>query len=277
MFDIGFTELVLVGVIGLLILGPERMPVAVRTVGLWVGKIKRTVGGVQKEIQAELRIDEIRKKADENRKAIEDRMAELQQETDIMEAPVVVVIMFFKLFSCFTVVFHEQLYIRCSVLVFVFLMTLYVFVSFQFVSFITVFAVSICVMVKYVIVHICVIVLMSVSCFTVFSMSVIFSCANFSVVYVSVIQLRSCVSIIFCVSFSVYSISVCMLFRLISGCVSSVMSCVSFSLSCLECFQELFVSSFTLYVVIQFCICLVSSLPFVTTMVLKFITVIMFS
>ncbi|MDE0955195.1 MAG: Sec-independent protein translocase protein TatB [Pseudomonadales bacterium] len=89
MFDIGFTELVLVGVIGLLILGPERMPIAVRTVGLWVGKIKRTVGGVQKEIQDELRIDEIRKKADENRKAIEGRMAELQAETDIMEAPVV--------------------------------------------------------------------------------------------------------------------------------------------------------------------------------------------
>ena len=89
MFDIGFTELVLVAVIGLLILGPERMPVAVRTIGLWVGKIKRTVSGVQKEIQDELRVDEIRKKADENRKAIEDRMAELQAETDIMEAPVV--------------------------------------------------------------------------------------------------------------------------------------------------------------------------------------------
>ena len=89
MFDIGFTEIVLVAVIGLLILGPERMPVAVRTVGMWVGKIKRTVGGVQKEIQDELRIDEIRKKADENRKAIEGRMAELQEEADIMEAPVV--------------------------------------------------------------------------------------------------------------------------------------------------------------------------------------------
>jgi sec-independent protein translocase protein TatB len=89
MFDIGFTEIVLVAVIGLLILGPERMPIAVRTVGLWVGKIKRTVGGVQKEIQDELRIDEIRKKADHNRKAIEDRMAELRAETDIMEAPVV--------------------------------------------------------------------------------------------------------------------------------------------------------------------------------------------
>ena len=89
MFDIGFTEIVLVAVIGLLILGPERMPVAVRTIGLWVGKIKRTVSGVQKEIQDELRVDEIRKKADENRKAIEDRMAELQAETDIMEAPVV--------------------------------------------------------------------------------------------------------------------------------------------------------------------------------------------
>jgi len=89
MFDIGFTEIVLVAVIGLLILGPERMPVAVRTIGLWVGKIKRTVSGVQKEIQDELRVDEIRKKADENRKAIEGRMAELQEETDIMEAPVV--------------------------------------------------------------------------------------------------------------------------------------------------------------------------------------------
>ena len=89
MFDIGFTEIVLVAVIGLLILGQERMPVAVRTIGLWVGKIKRTVSGVQKEIQDELRVDEIRKKADENRKAIEGRMAELQAETDIMEAPVV--------------------------------------------------------------------------------------------------------------------------------------------------------------------------------------------
>jgi len=89
MFDIGFTEIVLVAVIGLLILGPERMPVAVRTIGLWVGKIKRTVSGVQKEIRDELRVDEIRKKADENRKAIEGRMAELQAETDIMEAPVV--------------------------------------------------------------------------------------------------------------------------------------------------------------------------------------------
>ena len=56
MFDIGFTELVLVAVIGLLILGPERMPVAVRTIGLWVGKIKRTVSGVQKEIQDEVRL-----------------------------------------------------------------------------------------------------------------------------------------------------------------------------------------------------------------------------
>ena len=89
MFDIGFTELVLVAVIGLLILGPEPMPVAVRTIGLWVGKIKRTVSGVQKEIQDELRIDEIRNKADANRKAIEGRMAELSAETDIMEAPVV--------------------------------------------------------------------------------------------------------------------------------------------------------------------------------------------
>ena len=89
MFDVGFTELVLVGVIGLVILGPERLPVAARTVGKWVGKIKRTVGGVQREIQDELRIDEIRKRSSANRDAIKERMKELKEETELMEAPVV--------------------------------------------------------------------------------------------------------------------------------------------------------------------------------------------
>ncbi|MDP6969357.1 MAG: Sec-independent protein translocase protein TatB [Gammaproteobacteria bacterium] len=88
MFDVGFTEIVLIGIIGLIVLGPERLPVAARTVGKWVGKIKRTVGGVQREIQQELRLEEIRHKAQANREAIKDRMDELRQETELMEAPV---------------------------------------------------------------------------------------------------------------------------------------------------------------------------------------------
>jgi len=42
MFDIGFAELLLIGVVGLLVLGPERLPGAVRTVSLWVGRLRRS-------------------------------------------------------------------------------------------------------------------------------------------------------------------------------------------------------------------------------------------
>ena len=38
MFDIGFSELILIGVVALLVIGPERLPVAARVAGLWVGR-----------------------------------------------------------------------------------------------------------------------------------------------------------------------------------------------------------------------------------------------
>ncbi len=60
MFDIGFTELLVIAVLGLLILGPERMPGAIRTLGLWVGRIRRQIGGIQKEIEQELRTEELK-------------------------------------------------------------------------------------------------------------------------------------------------------------------------------------------------------------------------
>lgn len=63
MFDIGFSEILIIGVVALIVLGPERLPMALRTAGLWLGKIKRAVGSVQKEITEELRIEEMRQKA----------------------------------------------------------------------------------------------------------------------------------------------------------------------------------------------------------------------
>lgn len=69
MFDIGFLELLLIGVVGLLVLGPERLPKAARTVGLWVGKIKRSVAGIQREINEQLEAEELRQKlAEQERK-----------------------------------------------------------------------------------------------------------------------------------------------------------------------------------------------------------------
>lgn len=60
MFDIGFLELVLVGIIGLLVLGPERLPVAARTLGRWVGNAKRMMANISQEIDKQIEIEELK-------------------------------------------------------------------------------------------------------------------------------------------------------------------------------------------------------------------------
>lgn len=61
MFDIGFTELLLVGLVALVVLGPERLPGAVRTAGLWIGRIKRSFSAIKAEVEREIGADEIRR------------------------------------------------------------------------------------------------------------------------------------------------------------------------------------------------------------------------
>jgi len=60
MFDVGFLELVIVGIISLLVLGPERLPVAARTVGKWVGRARRMTSQFTKEIDRQVELDELR-------------------------------------------------------------------------------------------------------------------------------------------------------------------------------------------------------------------------
>ena len=60
MFDIGFSELLLFGVIALIVLGPEKLPQAARTAGQWYAKLRRTVSTLQSEIEAELDLAETR-------------------------------------------------------------------------------------------------------------------------------------------------------------------------------------------------------------------------
>lgn len=59
MFDIGFAELVLVAVVGLLVIGPERLPGAIRTGSAWLNKFRRGFNDIKREIQQELHNDEI--------------------------------------------------------------------------------------------------------------------------------------------------------------------------------------------------------------------------
>ena len=61
MFDIGFWEMALVGVVALLVVGPERLPGVARTVGLYVGKGRRFMSSVKGEIDRELKADELKR------------------------------------------------------------------------------------------------------------------------------------------------------------------------------------------------------------------------
>lgn len=70
MFDIGFSELLIVLVVGLLILGPERLPHAAKMAGLWIRKIKRSINTVQREINAQLDQEELQQKIGETKQRL---------------------------------------------------------------------------------------------------------------------------------------------------------------------------------------------------------------
>ncbi|MDD1975761.1 MULTISPECIES: Sec-independent protein translocase protein TatB [Pseudomonas] len=61
MFGISFSELLLVGLVALLVLGPERLPGAARTAGLWIGRLKRSFNAIKQEVEREIGADDIRR------------------------------------------------------------------------------------------------------------------------------------------------------------------------------------------------------------------------
>ncbi|MEQ1620737.1 MAG: Sec-independent protein translocase protein TatB, partial [Devosia sp.] len=60
MFEIGFSELILVGLVSLLVIGPERLPKVARVAGFWIGKTRNMVSNFKAEIKHELETEEIR-------------------------------------------------------------------------------------------------------------------------------------------------------------------------------------------------------------------------
>lgn len=61
MFDIGFGELVLIGVIALLLFGPDKLPIVARTMGLWWGRIRYQIQAAKNDFDREVGVDEIRR------------------------------------------------------------------------------------------------------------------------------------------------------------------------------------------------------------------------
>lgn len=61
MFDVGFFELMLIGVVALLVVGPERLPKLARTAGMWLGKGKQMLNSVKADIAQEMKAEELKK------------------------------------------------------------------------------------------------------------------------------------------------------------------------------------------------------------------------
>lgn len=61
MFDIGFFELLIIAIVGLVVVGPERLPEAARAVGLWIGRLKRSLRDTRSELERQLGADDIRR------------------------------------------------------------------------------------------------------------------------------------------------------------------------------------------------------------------------
>lgn len=90
MFEVGFQELFLLGVIALLVVGPERLPGLARTVGVWVGKAQRLVGQVRADVERELRADELRRSVKEFSSAgvLTDMRKEVEEFASDVSGPV---------------------------------------------------------------------------------------------------------------------------------------------------------------------------------------------
>jgi sec-independent protein translocase protein TatB len=60
MFDIGFLELLVIALITLIVMGPERLPEAIRAISLWIGRLKQLLAQTRQEIENEVGMDDIR-------------------------------------------------------------------------------------------------------------------------------------------------------------------------------------------------------------------------
>jgi sec-independent protein translocase protein TatB len=80
MFDIGFSELLVIGVVALIVIGPQKLPRVARTVGILMGRLQRYVSDVKADINREMEIDELRKMRDSMQKAASDMQSTVDAE-----------------------------------------------------------------------------------------------------------------------------------------------------------------------------------------------------
>lgn len=72
MFDVGFTEILLIGIVSLVVIGPERLPAVAKTAGRWIGKLQRFVKGVKTDLASELDSGDLKKLIGDQREQIDE-------------------------------------------------------------------------------------------------------------------------------------------------------------------------------------------------------------
>ncbi|MFM6905516.1 MAG: Sec-independent protein translocase protein TatB [Acinetobacter sp.] len=88
MFDIGFSELILLGFVALIVLGPEKLPVAMRTLGRYYAKFKHTLTHIQDTFDQELKIAELREQMQQELQRIKQTELRMREELDKMNAEI---------------------------------------------------------------------------------------------------------------------------------------------------------------------------------------------
>lgn len=84
MLNIGFSELLLFGIIALVILGPEKLPTAVRTAGRWYARLRHVVSNLQHDIEKELQLAELREHMQQELSRIKNIEAQMQAQLNQM-------------------------------------------------------------------------------------------------------------------------------------------------------------------------------------------------
>ena len=85
MFDIGFTELIVIGVVALIVIGPERLPKVERTAGHLYGRMQRYVSSVKSDISHEIQLDEMRRAGQSFKESIESAASGIEQQATVVD------------------------------------------------------------------------------------------------------------------------------------------------------------------------------------------------
>jgi sec-independent protein translocase protein TatB len=85
MFDFGFIELLVIGVVALIVIGPERLPKVARTAGHLYGRMQRYVSSVKSDISHEMQLDEMRRLGQDFKQSVESAASDVQQQATVVD------------------------------------------------------------------------------------------------------------------------------------------------------------------------------------------------